>query len=179
LFFNGATAFAAFCVGLAAAKSGFFNAGSTHYQWVRNRVWWLLAAAVPLNCLYALSMSGLITHEFIALAGFAGLAIGGPLLATVYLVGAIEAARRGWFRSTTVAAGRMSLTAYILEGILAGLIFNGYGLGYYGQVGAAGCFLIAVAIYFAVHLFCALWLRAFAQGPLEAVLRTITRGGIR
>ena len=35
-------------------------------------------------------------------------------------------------------SGRMSLTAYLAESLVCSLLFNGYGLGWYGEVGPAG-----------------------------------------
>lgn len=75
-----------------------------------------------------------------------------------------------------MAAGRMSLSSYVLEGVLAGLVFNGFGFGLYGRVGALGCMMIAVLIYGCTHLFAELWLRSFELGPLERALRRMTNG---
>jgi uncharacterized protein len=176
LLFNGPIAFAAFCAGLAAAKVGFFESGNIIYERLRSRVPLLLAVSLPLNVLYALASSGFLGEGPMAALGFSALAIAGPALSTVYLVAAVELARRGRFQGATVAAGRVSLSAYVLEGLLAGLIFNGYGLGLYGSVGAVGCIAVAVAIYVATHGLAALWLSKFTNGPLETILRLITRG---
>jgi uncharacterized protein len=177
LMFNGPLAFAAFCAGLAAAKTGFFEVGNKAYGAVRRRVPLLLAIAVPLNLLYALASSGYFGNTLGAALAFSLLAIAGPMLSTLYLIGAVELARWGRFQGATVASGRMSLTVYVLEGVIAGLIFNGYGLGLYGTVGALGCFGIAAGVYLATHVFAAIWLNWFRQGPLEVVLRWMTRGG--
>jgi uncharacterized protein len=176
LMFNGPLAFAAFCLGLAAAKVGFFEPDNAVYGALRRRMPLLLAVALPLNLIYTLASSNYLGTTPVAALGFALLAIGGPLLGALYLIGAVELARWGRFQGATVAAGRMSLTVYVLEGVFAGLIFNGYGLALYGSVGALGCFGVAVAVYLATHLFAAIWLSRFAQGPLELILRWITRG---
>jgi uncharacterized protein len=177
--FNGPLAFAAFCAGLAAAKVGFFERGNAIYEALRRRIRLLLPTALALNLVYALASSGYLGTTPVAALAFALLAVGGPMLGLVYLIGAVELARRGRLQGATVAAGRMSLTVYVLEGILAGLIFNGYGLGLYGKVGPLGCLAIAIAVYLVAHGFAALWLRSFRQGPLEYTLRWITRGGDR
>jgi uncharacterized protein len=101
--------------------------------------------------------------------------VGGPALGALYLAGIVAATRAGWIGPTIQAAGRMSLTAYVSQGILAGLIFNGYGLGWYGQMGSAVLLLIATAIVVVVHLCCALWLRTRDIGPLERLLRWFMR----
>jgi uncharacterized protein len=176
MMFNGPLAFAAFCLGLAAAKVGFFQPDNAVYAALRRRVPLLVAIALPLNLIYALASSDYFGATPAAALGYALLAIGGPLLGALYLIGAVELARWGRFQGATVAAGRMSLTVYILEGVFAGLVFNGYGLGLYGSVGALGCFGIAVAVYLATHLFAAMWLARFTHGPFEVILRWITRG---
>ncbi|MDP3602079.1 MAG: DUF418 domain-containing protein [Bosea sp. (in: a-proteobacteria)] len=175
--FNGPVAFAAFCLGLAAAKIDVFRPGNPAYSVLRRNLPLLLTVGLLLNLGYALSLQGTLGQDLLAVVAFASLALGGPILASAYLVLAVEAARRGWLQGATAAAGRMSLTGYVLEGMLAGLVFNGYGLGLYGTVGAAGCLLIALGIVAATHLFAMLWLRFAASGPLEIVLRGITRLG--
>lgn len=176
--FNGPIAFAAFCAGLAASKVGFFEPRNTTYQGVARRLPLLLGIGLVLNLFYALSVDGALGTGPTAALAFASLAVGGPMLAVVYLIGTVELARRGALSASTLAAGRMSLTAYVLEGLLAGLIFNGYGLGLYGSVGALGCLAIAVVIYATTHSIAAFWLARFAQGPLEVLLRAITHGPV-
>lgn len=175
--FNGPVAFAAFCLGLAAEKIDVFRPGNPTYSVLRRNLPLLLTVGLLLNLGYALSLQGTLGQDLLAVVAFASLALGGPILASAYLVLAVEAARRGWLQGATAAAGRMSLTGYVLEGMLAGLVFNGYGLGLHGTVGAAGCLIIAVGIVAATHLFAMLWLRFAASGPLEIVLRGITRFG--
>jgi uncharacterized protein len=64
-----------------------------------------------------------------------------------------------------------------MQGILAGLVFNGVGLGLHGQVGVAGVLGIALAVAITVELCARLWLGRFRTGPLEALLRRITYAG--
>lgn len=175
--FNGPIAFAAFCAGLAAAKAGFLERDSLVYFNVRRRVPALLLISLPLNWLYAMSVSGDLGGGLFAALAFSSLAIAGPCLGAVYLIGVIELARRGWLQTSTTAAGRMSLTIYVLEGVLAGIVFNGYGLGLYGKIGAMGCLCVAFVIFAATHMFASFWLNRFKHGPLEWVLQRVTKGG--
>lgn len=119
-----------------------------------------------------LAAHGTLGDGLAALAGYAAQAVGGPALAAVYLLLLVTAARSDWLPAGFVAVGRMSLTAYILQGTVAGFVFYGYGLGFYAQFGAVGAFLASVAAFAAVHAFCALWLRFARLGPLEWVLRS-------
>lgn len=174
LLFNGPIAFAAFCAGLAAAKVRFFEPGSQAYDALKRQVPFLLAAGLLFNLGYALATSGVVGEDLLTLFGFMGLAIGGPCLASVYLVAVVELSRHMRYQGTaTRAAGRMSLTAYIGEGILAGLLFNGYGFALFDQLGHLELLGIATAIYAIVHVFAAIWLRWFRRGPFEALLRKI------
>jgi len=174
--FNGPIAFAAFCAGLAAAKVGFFEPDNAIYASLRRRIPVLLVLGLPLNGLYAMGVSGMLGSGLSAALAFSSLAVAGPCLGAVYLVGMIEMARRGWINDTITAAGRMSLTIYVLEGILAGFVFNGHGLGWYGTVNASGCLLIAIAIFAVTHVLASFWLARFRQGPLEWILQRMTKG---
>jgi uncharacterized protein len=174
--FNGPLAFAAFCAGLAAARVGFFTPGNASYLRVRRNLPLLAGISLPLNALYAVSATGALGAGMVAAAGFAALAIAGPMLGLVYLVAVIELTRRGSLQTATVASGRLSLSIYVLEGVIAGLIFNGYGFGLYGSVGAVGCLGIAIAIYVTAHAVAKIWLTWFDHGPLEWLLRWITLG---
>jgi len=177
MLFNGPLAFAAFLAGLAAHRCGFFEPQSAIYASLRRRVVWLLGIGLVFNIAYASAVSGQFGSTPLAAFAFAGLAIGGPCLSAVYLIAVIEFVRKTPVAPATIAAGKMSLTAYILEGILAGLVFNGYGLGLYSTVGMAGCFAIALGIFAATHAICAAWLATYQQGPVEALLRVMTYAG--
>ncbi len=72
--------------------------------------------------------------------------------------------------------GRMALTNYLLQTVVAIFIFNGYGLGYFGRAGYAMGLLIAVAIYIAQLIFSKLWLSSFTYGPMEWLWRRFTYG---
>ena len=178
LLFNGPPSLAAFCAGLAAAKVNIFAPGNRAFEAIKRSWRPLLVLAVVFNTAYALVIIGALGDGFVALFGFMGLAIGGPALGTLYLLATVQLARRGMFKGAS-ASGRMSLTAYIGEGVLAGLLFNGYGFALYGQLGSLACLGVAVAIYVIVHVFCYLWLQFQRRGPLEVLLRLATRGTAR
>ena len=70
--------------------------------------------------------------------------------------------------------GRMSLSNYILQSLLGTIVYHGFGFGLYRVTGASVCLLIGVALAAVQWLFCVLWLRRFAQGPLEALWHRAT-----
>ncbi len=178
LAFNGPLAFAAFCAGLAAAKLDFLAPGSTIYQALRARWPWLLIAGGLLNGAYALAMVGMLGYGLPALLAFCALALGTPCLASIYLIAIVEIVRHSNKLQWLAIAGRMSLSAYVAAGVMAGFIFNGYGLGLYGQTGDLACLVIAVLIYIVVVLACVIWSRFMRQGPLELLLRAVTYGRV-
>ncbi len=68
-------------------------------------------------------------------------------------------------------AGRMSLTGYLGESVLLSAIFCGWGLGWYGRLGALACVGIALAVWAALEVFAKLWLSRYRYGPFEWLLR--------
>ena len=75
------------------------------------------------------------------------------------------------------AAGRMPLTNYLMQTLIATSLFYGWGFGLWGKVGPALQLLIAFAIYFAIQVpLSTWWLRHFEYGPLEYAWRFGTYG---
>ncbi len=173
--FNGPLVFAAFCAGLVAARTGFLHRDHSLLVRLTAMRYRLLAAGALANLPFAAVATGMVAHPVAALASVVSLALAAPLLSLAYiLIVARWADARD--RSAWTAAGRMSLTGYVLEGVLGGLVFNGYGLGWFGQLGTAMVTLVAVGVFVAVEVLCALWARFAGTGPLERLLRAITYG---
>ncbi|MFN6976758.1 MAG: DUF418 domain-containing protein [Gemmobacter sp.] len=178
LLFNGPLALAAFCAGLAAHKTGLLDPDSPHWPVLRGAVPGLAAVGLVANLAHTLAFGAILGGTEAPLAaslGFAALGLGAPALGLVYLVAVVEAARRWGVPGWMTAAGSMSATLYVGQGLLGGLIFNGYGLGLYDSlprplIALSAC--VATALLFAGA---ALWSRAFGQGPLERLLRIVTR----
>jgi uncharacterized protein len=76
----------------------------------------------------------------------------------------------GWLK----AIGRLALTNYIGQSIITSILF--YALGYYGKFGFAQLMGIAALIWIAQGIFSVFWLRSFAMGPAEWLLRALTYG---
>lgn len=71
-------------------------------------------------------------------------------------------------------AGRMALTNYVLQSVLCSFIFNGYGLGLYEKVGAAGLWGFTLVIFIFQIWLSNWWLARFQFGPLEWAWRSLT-----
>jgi uncharacterized protein len=75
-----------------------------------------------------------------------------------------------WFEPV----GKMALTNYIMQSILATLIFFGIGFNYAGKFGFTITMVIALMIYFIQIIYSSLWLKRFNQGPMEWIWRKLT-----
>jgi uncharacterized protein len=180
LLFNGPLALAAFFAGLAARKTDLFHAGNPHWSKLTRAVPWLLAIGLITNIVHTASYGGMLDAEgprLAPIAGFALLAIAAPTLGAVYLWGVVEIARRFTLPRWLTAPGSMSASVYVGQGILGGLIFNGYGAGFYNRMPESGVAASALAVTLLLFALATLWTRWLGQGPLERVLRAITRWG--
>lgn len=100
------------------------------------------------------------------------------LLALAYVTGfLLWRATRFAARLPRVAAlGQMALTNYLMQSVVIGLVFYGYGLGLYGKLGAAATACIGVALYAAQLQASFWWLQRFHFGPAEWLWRSLTYG---
>ena len=74
-----------------------------------------------------------------------------------------------------VPAGRMTLTLYVGQSLVAALLLYGYGLGLYDAFSSAALALGGLAAFALQLALAALWFRAFRYGPLEWLWRVGTR----
>lgn len=70
-----------------------------------------------------------------------------------------------------LAVGKLSLTNYLLQSVVCTTIFFGYGLGLFGRLGIAAGIGIALALYALQLLGSGFYLKRFAVGPVERLLR--------
>lgn len=149
---------------------------------IRRMMWWCLGlgllAAVGFATLHALHRpTGRPT-----VSGFMGgllFTLNRPLLCIAY-IGAIallfqrDRVRRAL--SPLVNVGRMPLTNYLMQTLIATTLFNSYGFGLFGKVGPALGLLITAAIYAAQVAYSNWWMARFRFGPLEWLWRAATYG---
>lgn len=180
LLFQGPLAFAAFASGLAAAKSGFFETPLNRGRVSLNKgLPWLISFGVTFNLYYAAAMSWVIPPErgLHSLAGLVVLVLGAPLLSAAYLGLLLKLTERYTLPDWLMRAGRNSLSVYVLQGILAGAVFGGYGLGLFGTMGQGALFFVAIAVAVMSMAIVSVLAKRFERGPLEALLRAWTYGG--
>jgi uncharacterized protein len=76
------------------------------------------------------------------------------------------------------ATGRMGLTTYLTQSVVCTLLFYGYGLGLFGEVGFAGVLGISLVLYGCQMAGSTWWLKRFRFGPAEWLWRKLTYGEI-
>lgn len=75
-------------------------------------------------------------------------------------------------------AGQMALSTYLGQSLVCTLVFYGYGLGWFGQLGRSGQLLFVLALFAVQVLLARCWLRCFTQGPVEWLWRAATYGRV-
>ncbi len=164
-----------FLVGLVAGRLELFARIDDHLP--------LFGRTLVVSLLFALLLKGAyawsLLHQDPLPIGLVSFGTGGPALAFVYMTGLTLLHRREFWQRLLrplAAVGKMALTNYLAQSVICSLIFYGYGLGYYGQLGPAATFVIALAIYAVQIALSVLWLRFFRFGPVEWLWRTLTYG---
>lgn len=110
--------------------------------------------------------------------GTLGFAVGfaaAPALAASYLAAlSLTIGKGGWLARALQTSGRMSLTVYLMESVVASTIAYGYGFGQFGKTGPLAGVLLAVGIWLGLSLVAVVWMKYARFGPLEWALRSFT-----
>ena len=102
-----------------------------------------------------------------------------PTLTLAYLAAILLISMSTWGERVLAPLaypGRLSLTNYVSQSIVAVALFYGIGLGHWGELGAARLCLVAAGIFVFLTLLSWLWLKCFRQGPLEWIWRRLAYG---
>ncbi|MBN2727770.1 MAG: DUF418 domain-containing protein [Bacteroidales bacterium] len=70
--------------------------------------------------------------------------------------------------------GRMSLTNYLMQSLIMAFLFQGWGLGLYGQTQISSVILLAIGIFVLQLIINSIWFRFYNQGPLEKIWRKLS-----
>jgi uncharacterized protein len=168
-----------FLLGYVAGKLRWFdNDGADHLPVFRRLAVWGGGIAVITTTFGVLLRLGVISPRESGLwARLVAQAIdqAGLLAFTFAYVGIVVLLmqRPRWRRMLAVVApvGRMPLTTYVSQSLACTFLFYGWGLGWAGSVGGAGCLGLALALFSVQVAIAHLWLRFFRFGPLEWVWR--------
>lgn len=173
------TVLAMFLLGVYAHHRGVFQHVDVHLPFVRR----VFAGGVVVGLLgsttYVLTAGTIsrVAPTGEALVMTVAFAIGGPALSLAYAAGLVLLLhhRPAWQQrlAPLAATGRMALTNYLLQSILATGALYSYGLGLYG-IGPAAGLLLAVGIYAVNVVLSVWWLERFQLGPAEWLWRSLT-----
>jgi uncharacterized protein len=72
--------------------------------------------------------------------------------------------------------GQMALSNYLLQSIVCTLFFTGYGMGYFGRLSQFELYIVVAEIWIVQILLSVLWMKRFAYGPAEWLLRCLSYG---
>lgn len=164
--FNYPSIVAMFALGLAAGKADVFR---NLDKWLP-RLRLIVRVALPVGILGNLGFATL-PQTIWAVPILAFFPWASCALAFCYAVAVLSLAhggRLGWL----APAGRMSLSNYLGQAVVANILFCGWGFGLFGTMGGAALFGIAVGVFAAQVVLSNLWLRYFRFGLDEWLLRS-------
>ncbi|PUB17878.1 DUF418 domain-containing protein [Paenisporosarcina sp. OV554] len=107
---------------------------------------------------------------------------GGPLVAIGYAGLITLLCQLTIFRkllNPVAKVGRMSMTTYLSQSVIATTIFYSYGFALYGKIDVLTGTWMAVGIFVIQMIFSEIWLSKFKQGPVEAIWKRVTYGKIK
>lgn len=167
-----------FLLGFRLWRAGVFGADEAGRRLRRRLTRLGLGIGLPLNLATTLGGLQLILLDRYVVPPLVALGVLG-------LVGVLldRRAGGGWVPARLGEVGRTALSAYMLQNVLASVIFYGWGLGLANRFGedhrvllaAVGWTVISALVVAGAHL----WLRRFRQGPVEAVLRAAYEAPLR
>lgn len=158
-------------VGMIAYRSGLLTG-----QWSTSSLLALTAVALLAGAtLRILETNALITSDYSYLQYLAGLKTQqtGRLLMAFFWIGAVltilRTTRMSWFNTPMKAVGRLALSNYLLQSLMAVLLFLGFG--YFGMFSRAELYVVVLAMWAVSIVFSLAWLHVFTMGPAECLWR--------
>ena len=170
----------AFFLGTTVWRSGILHAPERHLRVLRAVA---LSGALSLTVIVLMHVGILPTWRasvsrplvrFLYLGAFLGLALS-------YGSGILLLLRRPFWRLwllRTAPLGQMTLTNYLMQSVIFGFVFYGYGLGQFGKWPSAISLVFGLFVYLAQVVFSTVWLRHFRFGPAEWLWRSLSYGKI-
>ncbi len=172
---------AMFLLGVYFGKREIFKNLEANRGLFRSLLAWGLVVGLGGNLLYAtlvMPISRVYQSGTLLLATTAQ-AVGAPLLMLGYVSAlCLLALHPVWGKRISVLApvGQMALTNYLTQSLVCTLIFYGYGLGLFGQVGHAAGIGLTIVIYLLQIPISHWWMKRFYYGPAEWLWRSLTYG---
>ena len=107
----------------------------------------------------------------------------GSVLMSIGYVGIIvlfcKASTRSFLAKRLADVGRMSLSNYLFQSIICGIIFYGHGFNLFGDLDRSAQAVFVLAIWVVNIAFSGIWLKYFQFGPFEWLWRSLTYGKVQ
>lgn len=173
--------FGMFLLGLYAGRRRMFYTIGGHLALFRRTMWVGLAVGLPLTFIFvtASGSPNLVPAAYRELAVRGARTIGGSALCLLYISGIVLLTRkRRWMQRLSPLAfvGRAALSNYLLQSVICTLVFYGYGLGLYGELGPAVTILLTLLLFRAQVGLSRWWMQQHRFGPAEWLWRSLAYG---
>lgn len=132
---------------------------------------------LPLAAFSAYAMGEHMASAPWRIAGTFSAITGAPLMSLGYLGAVLLAVNSGVAGAAgraLMATGRMALTNYLTQSLVATSVFYYYGLGWFGTVGQARQLLFVALVFACQVAISVLWMKYFRFGPMEWLWRSFT-----
>ena len=171
-----------FLIGGWLLRSGRIRDADAHLRWHRLTA----GVALPVGLLASVAIVSTVGLNVTQAGGFGRWMLALALLQVAALptaLGMLSLVVLAWRRprwrgalDRLAPAGRMALTHYLMQSLVASTLFYGYGLGQFGQWGPAMLLALAVVVFALQVLASHWWLARFRFGPVEWLWRWWTYG---
>ncbi len=165
-------------LGMGLMKLGIFSAERTP-RFYNEMAAVSYLVGLPLTIIGAIS---LWRHGFDAMADLSAsllIALGMVPVALGHVAVVNRLVQAGLLRGATdrlASVGRMALTNYLMQSLIATTLFYGYSLGLFARIDRVGLWVVVLAIWAFQLVFSTWWLRSHAYGPAEWLWRWLTYG---
>ena len=168
-------------LGFYVGRRRLFHNVSGNRRFIHRVMWWSLAIGLIGTTASMLLLTGrdapFLARQLSSLLD----RFSSPALAFFYIAGLTLLLEKPlWKRRTQplAAAGRMTLTNYLLHHVVY-LLFFGYGFELSGNVGVFRGAMLTLPVFFMQVLLSTWWLQSFRFGPAEWLWRTLTYGKLQ
>ncbi len=175
--------FSTMVLGLMLGRRQFFQNSAAQLPFVKRMQWSMLALGLATGAVYGVwqaTTTDFVTPtpaRIIAIVCYFVCRVAIMIFYVATIVRCVQNdAWRQWL-APMATAGRMPLTNYLMQTLMATFIFYGWGLGFWGRVGPALDLLLAFALFFAVQVpLSKWWLARHELGPMEWLWRRLSYG---
>lgn len=162
-----------FLIGAMLARRGVFADPQAHMGDIKKLLAVGLGLGIPLN---ALPLVFMLAGSKIELVIFTE-TFSAPILALGVLAIILLAAQKlGPLTGVFQSVGKVALSCYLMQSLLATTIFYGWGFGQYGRLEWPGLLAVVAGIWVVNVVFAVAWTKKFSIGPVEWAWRSLAAG---